>query len=217
MEHTAAPANGVHDHHKGSVLVLGSGLVCPPLVHYLSSYGYRLTLASRTVAKAQAIISALPPTSAAHVKAVAYDIETDDASLTGLSPLIASHDLTVSLLPYIYHVRAAQEALRHRKHFFTTSYISPQMQDMHEQVKQAGLVFMNEAGLDPGQRTAAAHTHARKRTPHHTPHIHLLRCTPFPHYSHPIHPLAHRRVPATCLLRRSGPHERSALHRPGAW
>jgi saccharopine dehydrogenase-like NADP-dependent oxidoreductase len=143
--------NGASASGKGSVLVLGSGLVCGPLVHYLSSYGFSLTLASRTVSKAEAIISSLPPTSQPLVTAVAYDVDADDEVLTVLSPLIASHSLTVSLLPYTYHVKAAKVALHHRRHFFTTSYISPAMQELHAQAKQHNLVFMNEAGLDPGQ------------------------------------------------------------------
>ena len=185
----AAHTNGSHAAAKGAVLVLGSGLVCPPLVHYLSSYGYRLTLASRTVSKAQTIIAALPPASASYVTAVAYDVEADDEALTKLSPLVASHDLTVSLLPYIYHVRAAHVALQHRKHFFTTSYISPQMQELHERVKAAGLVFMNEAGLDPGQRTQPHHTAQSRHTPH-TPHCCAASSSSLTlHPSSPLSPL----------------------------
>jgi saccharopine dehydrogenase-like NADP-dependent oxidoreductase len=153
---TSGSTNGAGP-SKGSVLVLGSGLVCPPLVHYLSSYGFSLTLASRTVSKGQAIISALPATSAVYVKAVSYDIEADDEQLSALSPLITQHDLTVSLLPYIYHVKAAKVALHHRKHFFTTSYVSPAMQELNDQAKAAGLCFMNEAGLDPGQLSINTH------------------------------------------------------------
>lgn len=144
----------------GSVLVLGSGLVCPPLVHYLSGYGYSLTLASRTLSKATEIVDSLPSTSRSYVTAVAYDIDSEPADLPALHQLVAQHDLTVSLLPYIHHVKAAKVCLHHRKHFFTTSYVSKEMEALDAQVKAAGLCFMNEAGLDPGKhsRTHTAHT-----------------------------------------------------------
>lgn len=32
----------------------------------------------------------------------------------------------------------------------TSSYISPDMEKMHEEAKRKGLVFLNEVGLDPG-------------------------------------------------------------------
>ena len=155
---------------KGSVLVLGSGLVCPPLVHYLSSFGYSLTLASRTLRKATEIVDSLPSASRSYVTAVAYDIDSEPADLPQLHQLVSAHDLTVSLLPYIHHVKAAKVCLQHRKHFFTTSYVSKDMEQLHEQVKAAGLCFMNEAGLYPGQQhssTAAAQqhsTHTDRRT-----------------------------------------------------
>ena len=136
-----------------------------PLVHYLSSFGFSLTLASRTLRKATDIVDSLPSASRVYVQAVAYDIDSESAELPALHQLVSQHDLTVSLLPYIHHVKAARVCLQHRKHFFTTSYVSKEMEAMHEQVKQAGLCFMNEAGLDPGtthtrtHRSCNTHTH----------------------------------------------------------
>ena len=157
----------------GSVLVLGSGLVCPPLVHYLSSFGFRLTLASRTLRKARDIVDSLPSASRAYVTAVAYDIDSEPVTeLPQLHQLVSQHDLTVSLLPYIHHVKAAKVCLQHSKHFFTTSYVSKDMEALHEQVKAKGLCFMNEAGLDPG------HAHSKHTRTHiETQRTHRHTCT----------------------------------------
>ena len=57
---------------------------------------------------------------------------------------------SVSLLPYKYHVDVAKLCLKHRKPLVTTSYVSPAMQALHDDAVKAGVIFLNEAGLDPG-------------------------------------------------------------------
>jgi len=32
----------------------------------------------------------------------------------------------------------------------TSSYVSPDMEKLHEEAKSKGLIFLNEVGLDPG-------------------------------------------------------------------
>ena len=64
-----------------------------------------------------------------------------------LASLLASCDAAVSLLPWVYHVDAAKVVLAHNKHFFTTSYIAPAMMELNEEVKQKGLLFLNECGV----------------------------------------------------------------------
>lgn len=59
-------------------------------------------------------------------------------------------DLVVSMLPAHMHLSIAQECLAHNKHLVTASYVSPEMQQMHEEAKSKGLLFLNEVGLDPG-------------------------------------------------------------------
>ncbi len=44
--------------------------------------------------------------------------------------LTARSDLVVSMLPYLFHPRAAKLALKHGKHFLTTSYVSPAMREL---------------------------------------------------------------------------------------
>jgi alpha-aminoadipic semialdehyde synthase len=40
--------------------------------------------------------------------------------------------------------------LKLNKNMTTSSYISPDMEKIHDQVAAKGLVFLNECGLDPG-------------------------------------------------------------------
>jgi saccharopine dehydrogenase (NADP+, L-glutamate forming) len=124
------------------VLLLGAGLVTRPLVRYLLGQpGLALTIASRTVAKAEALLEG-------HPQGIARALLVDDDAALG--QLVAEHDLTISLLPYTYHVRVAKHCIRHRKHMVTTSYISPEMRGLDAAAREAGITIMNEIGVDPG-------------------------------------------------------------------
>jgi saccharopine dehydrogenase-like NADP-dependent oxidoreductase len=67
-----------------------------------------------------------------------------------LDRIVSQYDIAVSLLPFRYHSEVAAVCLRHGKSLVTTSYIQPEMAAMDEQVRKAGLLFLNEIGLDPG-------------------------------------------------------------------
>lgn len=125
------------------ILVLGAGLVTRPLVEYLLNQpDFHVTVASRTVGRAQALIGGRP-----NGRVVAFDIEQDP---TGLDSLVADADLVISMLPYIHHVQVARACLRHRRHLVTTSYVRDEMRALDGPAREAGILFLNEIGLDPG-------------------------------------------------------------------
>ena len=124
------------------VLVLGAGMVSRPLVRYLLESGdLAVTVASRTAAKAQALLEG-------HENGTALALDAGDLERT--RALVEQADLTVSLLPPAMHVEVARMALAAGKHFVTTSYISDAMRALDGPVRAAGLTFLNEVGLDPG-------------------------------------------------------------------
>jgi saccharopine dehydrogenase (NADP+, L-glutamate forming) len=123
------------------VLVLGAGLVSRPLVRYLLDAGFQVTIASRTVAKADALIAGHP-----HGRTVA--LLTED--LPKLESLVRDHDLSISLLPAPQHPVVAELCVRHKKHMVTTSYISPKMRTFDGPAREAGVTLLNEIGVDPG-------------------------------------------------------------------
>ncbi|TAI47941.1 saccharopine dehydrogenase family protein [Flagellimonas allohymeniacidonis] len=63
---------------------------------------------------------------------------------------IAEASIVVSMLPPKLHIKIAEDCLKHTKHLVTASYINQDIQKLDADVKKAGLVFMNEIGLDPG-------------------------------------------------------------------
>jgi len=123
------------------VLVLGAGLVVRPLVRYLLDRGFGVTMASRTVSKAQEVLENHP-----NGKAVAWTVENTAA----LTSMVRDHDLTVSLLPAAYHILAAKECLASRKPMVTTSYVSPAMRELDAAARERGVLLLNEIGVDPG-------------------------------------------------------------------
>jgi len=64
--------------------------------------------------------------------------------------IIQQQDLVISMLPAIFHMEAAKDCLKYGKHLVTASYVSKEMQALDSELKEKGLVFMNEIGVDPG-------------------------------------------------------------------
>jgi saccharopine dehydrogenase-like NADP-dependent oxidoreductase len=56
----------------------------------------------------------------------------------------------VSLLPAAFHHLLVPPCLEEAKHLVTASYATDVMKDAHEGAKKAGVLFLNEIGLDPG-------------------------------------------------------------------
>lgn len=123
------------------VLILGAGLVVKPIVEYLLGNKFGLLIASPMKERADEMIKGNPLGSS-------LDWSMDDPAM--LEKITADCDITVSLLPYKYHPDVAKVCLRHGKSLVTTSYIQPGMMDLDEPAKKAGLLFLNEIGLDPG-------------------------------------------------------------------
>ncbi len=124
------------------ILVLGAGLVADAHVRYLLDQpDFQVTVASRTLSKAQDIIGG-------HPKGEARQLDVADEA--ALEDLIRQADLGVSMLPYVYHPLVARLCVKHRKHMVTTSYVKEPMAQLDGAAKEAGVIILNEIGVDPG-------------------------------------------------------------------
>ncbi len=123
------------------VVVFGAGMVAGAHVRYLLDHGLQVTVASRTVSKAEELVKGHPNGRAAAVN-------SDDTA--ALEALISQHDLAVSLLPYAYHPVVARLCIKHGVHMVTTSYVKQVMADMDAEARAAGVILLNEIGVDPG-------------------------------------------------------------------
>ncbi|KAI6008858.1 Saccharopine dehydrogenase-domain-containing protein [Pisolithus orientalis] len=124
------------------ILLLGSGFVARPCAEYVARDPINeLTIACRTLSNATALADGLP-----NATAISLDVNSTEA----LDAQVAAHDLVISLIPYTYHAAVIKSAIKGKTHVVTTSYVSPAMRELDEQAKKAGIVVMNEIGLDPG-------------------------------------------------------------------
>ncbi|MBN1859462.1 saccharopine dehydrogenase NADP-binding domain-containing protein [Candidatus Bipolaricaulota bacterium] len=124
------------------ILVLGAGLVAKPLVQYLLAVPeFEVIVASRTLSRAERLVG-----DASNGRATTIHVDDREA----LERLIRDADLAVSLLPYVYHPVVAGFCVKHGKQMVTTSYVKDAMMALDENAKRAGVVLLNEIGVDPG-------------------------------------------------------------------
>lgn len=125
------------------VLLLGAGHVSKSFVDLLSrSTDSSITVVSDNEEDARAVAD-----TASKGHAVGMDIMNN---LHLLSDLIEESDLVVSLLPAPMHPSVALECILHQRNMITASYESEEMRALHDRAKEAGIVILNEVGLDPG-------------------------------------------------------------------
>lgn len=123
------------------VLILGAGMVVKPMVEYLLERNFSVKIATTTKEKADRMIKGHPSGSSLRWS-------TEDTHV--LESLVNDHDITVSFLPYKYHVQVARTCIKCSKPLITTSYVQPEMQALDHDAENAGILILNEIGLDPG-------------------------------------------------------------------
>lgn len=124
------------------ILILGAGLVARPLVRYLLDQpDFEVEVASRTVSKAVKLISG-------HPRGEAKELNLKNEE--GLRAEIRGADLVISMVPYAFHPKVAKYCIDYKKPMVTTSYVSEVMRNLDGEARRAGIIILNEVGLDPG-------------------------------------------------------------------
>ncbi|MDB5260794.1 MAG: saccharopine dehydrogenase [Adhaeribacter sp.] len=125
------------------ILLLGAGRSATVLISYLFSQaavlGWRVTVADLTVNHLSLPDSPL-------LRAIPLNIEDENL----LTEQVQTADLVISMLPAQFHLVIARLCLKHKKNLLTASYITPELAELHQAAQAAGLLFLMEAGLDPG-------------------------------------------------------------------
>ncbi len=129
-----------------SILILGAGRSASYLIHYLIEHApsedWRITVGDRDLQHATILVAEGPD--------VATGIAIDASDPAARGALIAKHDLVISMLPAFMHMDVVKDCIRLKKHVITPSYVPDALWAMEAEIKQAGIVVMNELGLDPG-------------------------------------------------------------------
>jgi len=124
------------------IFILGAGLVAGPTVRYLlERTEFEIRVADVEHEKAARLVGGHSRGSS-----VGLDLRNHDA----VRREIEQADIIISMVPYAFHPVIAGHCLGSGKHLITASYVGPAMKSLDAKVKEKGLVFLNELGLDPG-------------------------------------------------------------------
>lgn len=127
------------------VVLFGAGRVAGPVLKLLGSHdNVTITVASDNEEQANQLRSCIDLSKTSFVQ---FKLPDD---LHKLSDVMKNCDVAISLLPATLHLPIAEEAIKQQKHLVTSSYVSPGMRALHDRAVAAGVVLLNEAGLDPG-------------------------------------------------------------------
>ncbi|NVJ67007.1 MAG: saccharopine dehydrogenase NADP-binding domain-containing protein [Gammaproteobacteria bacterium] len=125
-----------------NILVLGAGFVAEPLVEYLNRRSENsITVASYLLEEAEQLASKFE-----QVEAIQLDVTNQELITNALS----EYDLVVSLVPAPFHPTIAKAAIDAKVSMVTASYESNDMRALADDIEAAGIVVLNEIGLDPG-------------------------------------------------------------------
>ncbi len=128
------------------IVLIGAGLSTQSLVPYLKdrldSNGWYLRVLDRDLEVAQQRLNG----ENSSCSAGALDIQDQEA----LEQEVKGAHLVISMVPAHMHMNIANTALKFGAHLVTASYSTPEMQALNGAAQAAGLVFLNECGLDPG-------------------------------------------------------------------
>lgn len=128
-----------------NILIIGAGRSSSFLIKYLlnnaPTFNWKITVADISLANAKNKIG-----NSTNAEAVEFNI--NDA--TQREKLINNAHIVISMLPAFMHMDVAHDCLRLGKHLATASYVSKEMEALHEEAKNKNLLFLNEIGLDPG-------------------------------------------------------------------
>jgi len=127
------------------VLLLGSGFVAKPAIDHLVSQGdIHLTIVSLFQHELDSIASSFD---SKLITTVQLDIGN---KLDEIEKFLPNVQVCISLIPATLHVAVAKLCIKHKVHFVSASYTCPEMAALDKEAKDAGVLLLNELGLDPG-------------------------------------------------------------------
>ena len=122
----------------------GTGLSAIPGLRRLIEAGHEVTVWNRTLDKARDAVGDLTD------RIMVFDADA-------LAAEVQEGDIVVSMLPGDWHVPLAEMCINKGAHFVSSSYISPEMHELHAKALVRGVCLVNEVGLDPGIDHLMAH------------------------------------------------------------
>src|ERR1700759_157890 len=133
------------DTNSKHILLFGAGKSATVLITYLihlsKEKNWQVTVADSDLKAVRQKVGKQE-----NVNAVAIDVLNEDER----KKLIGNADLVISLMPPQLHYLIAVDCLTSKKHLLTASYIDEDIKKLSSQIKDSGILFLYEIGLDPG-------------------------------------------------------------------
>jgi saccharopine dehydrogenase (NADP+, L-glutamate forming) len=127
------------------ILLFGAGKSATSLIQYLigvaTERGWRLVVAENNLPLAESKIGA-----ARCARAVAVNVSQEEQR----DALVQQADIVISLLPPALHYQVALSCLKTGRNLLTASYVDESIRELAPAVRDKGLLFLCEMGLDPG-------------------------------------------------------------------
>jgi saccharopine dehydrogenase (NADP+, L-glutamate forming) len=134
-----------------NILVIGAGRSASSLIKYLLEHSTAENW-SVTVGDVSLELVKQKTNNHPNARAIVFDITNDQQR----EDEIKRADMVISMLPATMHMNVARDCVRFKKHLATASYVSKEMGELDAEAKAAGIILMNETGLDPGIDHASA-------------------------------------------------------------
>jgi saccharopine dehydrogenase-like NADP-dependent oxidoreductase len=127
------------------ILLFGAGKSAIGLIRYLIGVAgdrdWQLVVAESNLSLAESKIG-----SASCARAVCLNVEHEEER----DALVQGADIVISLLPPALHYLVALSCLRAKKNLLTASYVDESIRALEPAIRDKGLLFLCEMGLDPG-------------------------------------------------------------------
>lgn len=134
-----------------NIFVIGAGRSASSLINYLLTHSVKENW-SVTIGDVSLDIVKQKTAGHANARAIQFDINNDKQR----EEEIKKADIVISMLPAFMHLNVAKDCVKFKKHLATASYVSKEMKELDAEAKAAGIILMNEIGLDPGIDHASA-------------------------------------------------------------
>lgn len=128
-----------------TILLFGAGKSATSLIEYLGKSsdenGWKFVVCDTDLALVQSKIKSFK-------NAVARSVNVSDESRR--HEMIREANLVISMLPAALHFLVAKDCAHFSKNLLTASYIDDSIRSLEKEIREKGLLFIGEMGLDPG-------------------------------------------------------------------
>jgi len=128
-----------------TILLFGAGKSATSLIDYLGKIceenEWKLLVCDSNLALAQTKTKNFLA-----AEAISFDVSNDEKR----HAYISQADLVISMLPPALHFLVAVDCVAFSKNLLTASYLDEKIKTLEAEIREKGLIFLGEMGLDPG-------------------------------------------------------------------